>query len=547
MMYADLILMNGRVWTGNPDGPAAEAVAVLGDRIASVGTSAEIGSMAGPHTRCIDLAGRRLVPGFNDAHIHMFIGGDSLASVQLRDASGPEQLRERVAKFASECPEGEWLLNGSWDHERWSPAVLPHHTLIDSVTERNPAFLNRSDGHTVLVNRKAMEIAGVTDSVVEVPGGEIGRDANGRLTGIFKDAAKSLFERHIPRPSNERIRTATLAGQAYALENGVTSVQDMGLLGEGAAERMIDVIRVYQQMYAAGELRVRISAHIPLPEWRRAADAGIQMGLGTSSFRVGALKSFSDGSLGSTTAWFTEPYTDVPSSYGVPSEELVDPISWYDNLRQSDQAGLQIAIHAIGDRANHTVLNAIQKLIGDNGPRDRRIRIEHAQHLLPMDFARFRELGVIASVQPYHCVDDGCWVERRIGSERAQRTYAFRSLLDAGCTVAFGTDWWVAPINPLMTIDAAVNRRTLDGRNPEGWMPQECVTVEEAIHAYTVASAYASGEENLKGSIARGKLADMAVLSRDPFSIPKEEIGSITVDLTVLGGVVVFERLHEPS
>lgn len=547
MLHPDLVLTRGKVWTGNPVQPIAEAVAVLGDRIVAVGSSSEIAAMAGSSTTRVDLAGRLLVPGFNDAHVHLFIGGDSLTSVQLRDTTGAADFRDCIGAFARTHPKGEWLLNGSWDHERWSPAELPHHSWIDDVTPEHPAFLTRSDGHTVLVNSKAMQIAGVDDAIADIPGGEIGRDSNGHLTGIFKDAAKSLFERFIPAPSRDRIRAATLAGQKYALENGVTSVQDMGLLGEGAAERMIEVIRVYQQMYASGELALRISAHIPLPSWRRAADAGILSGLGSTSFRIGGLKSFSDGSLGSTTAWFTDPYTDAPHTCGLPSDELADYAQWYENLVQSDRAGLQLAIHAIGDRANHTVLDAIEKMIGENGQRDRRIRIEHAQHLLQPDFARFRELGVIASVQPYHAIDDGCWAERRIGKERARRTYAFRSLLDAGCVVAFGTDWWVAPINPLITIDAAVNRRTLDGLHPSGWTPEERVTVEQAMHAYTVAGAYASGEEHIKGTIAPGKLADMALLSADIFSIDREEIGSVMVDMTILGGRIVHKANLSPS
>ncbi len=539
---ASLILYNGRIWTGNPQQPEAEAVATFGDRFLAVGTSAEIEALAGPETRRIDLGGRRVLPGFNDAHVHLFIGGQSLTSVALRDVAGPQEFRDRIAAFAHTLSPGEWILNGSWNHELWSPPQMPHHRLISDVTPQNPVFVNRTDGHTVLVNELAMRLAGVDRNVADVAGGEIGRNADGNLTGIFKDAAKSLFESLIPTPSPERIREAILAAQIHAAENGVTSVQDMGVLGAGAGERMVHILRAYQELHASGELRLRISAHISLPDWRRAADAGIMAGFGNHFLRVGGLKSFSDGSLGSTTAWFWEPYTDAPRTVGLPSDELADPRQWYENLVQADRAGLQLVIHAIGDRANSTVLDAIEKLRQENGVRDRRTRIEHAQHLRPQDLPRFAKMDVIASVQPYHCIDDGCWLERRIGAERTPQAYAFRSLIDSGAVVAFGSDWWVAPISPLLGIHAAVTRRTLDGANPNGWRPEQKVTVQEAVHAYTVAGAFASGEEALKGSIEAGKLADLVVLSEDLFSVSPETIESIHVDMTVLGGTVVFER-----
>jgi predicted amidohydrolase YtcJ len=256
------------------------------------------------------------------------------------------------------------------------------------------------------------------------------------------------------------------------------------------------------------------------------------------------VKSFSDGSLGSTTAWFWEPYNDAPQTSGLPSDELGDMEGWYSNLKEADRAGLQLAIHAIGDRANSTVLDSLERLIAENGVRDRRTRVEHAQHLRPQDPGRFAKLNVIASVQPFHCIDDGCWAERRIGSERAQTTYAFRSLIDSGATVVFGSDWWVAPISPILGIYAAVTRRTLDGAHPGGWIPQEKVTVAEAVHAYTVVAAYASGEERKKGSIEPGKLADFVVLSDDVFTVAPEAIREIQVEMTILGGDVIFLRNH---
>ena len=542
MLTPDLVLTNGKIWTENPAQPEAAAVAIAGGRIEMVGSSEQALATAGSQTRVVDLRGRRVVPGFNDAHVHMFMGGDSLSSVQLRDARSAEELRDRIAGHARSRPAGEWILNGSWDHERWTPAVLPTHQLIDDATREHPVFVNRSDGHMVLVNALAMRLAGVDKQTQDVPGGEIVRDANGHPTGIFKDAAKALIERAIPAPSQDRILAALDSAQAYAAENGVTSVQDMGVLGARAADTMADVIRAYQRLHEEGRLRVRVSAHIPLPAWKRLADLGVAAGLGDAMFHIGAVKSFSDGSLGSTTAWFFEPYSDAPETSGLPSDELMDADAMYANMREADRAGLQLAIHAIGDRANGTVLDFIERLVAENGRRDRRIRIEHAQHLRPEDIGRFAELGVIASVQPYHAIDDGGWVEKRIGAERAKTTYAFRSLLDAGAMVAFGSDWWVAPINPLLSIYAAVTRRTLDGNYPGGWMPQQKVSVQEAVHAYTVVPAYASGEERIKGSLEPGKVADLAVLSDDIFTIAPEAIRNVTVDVTILDGRAIFER-----
>ena len=542
MLTPDLVLTNGKIWTENRAQPEAAAVAIAGGRIAMVGSSEQALATAGSRTCVVDLRGRRVVPGFNDAHVHMFMGGDSLSSVQLRDAQSAEELRDRIAGYARSKPAGEWILNGSWDHERWTPAALPTHQLIDDATREHPVFVNRSDGHMVLVNALAMRLAGVDKQTQDVPGGEIVRDANGHPTGIFKDAAKALIERAIPAPSQGRILAALDSAQAYAAENGVTSVQDMGVLGARAADTMADVIRAYQRLRAEGRLRVRVSAHIPLPAWKRLADLGVAAGLGDAMFHIGAVKSFSDGSLGSTTAWFFEPYSDAPETTGLPSDELMDADAMYANMREADRAGLQLAIHAIGDRANGTVLNFIERLVAENGQRDRRIRIEHAQHLRPEDIGRFAELGVIASVQPYHAIDDGGWVEKRLGAERAKTTYAFRSLLDAGAMVAFGSDWWVAPINPLLSIYAAVTRRTLDGNYPGGWMPRQKVSVQEAVHAYTVVPAYASGEERIKGSLEPGKVADLAVLSDDIFTIAPEAIRNVTVDVTILDGRVIFER-----
>ena len=539
---ADLILIHGKVWTENPQQREAEAVAVKQNRILVVGNTAEVETLSGPHTKVIDLRGRRVLPGFNDAHVHFYFGGDGLASVQLGDAQNPAELRKRLGEYARSLPKGEWILNGSWDHEKWTPATLPTHELIDEVTPNNPVFVNRADGHMSLANALAMKLAGLDKNAADVPGGVIVRDAKGNPTGVFKDAAKALIERVIPLPSDEHILAAIGAAQKYAAENGVTSVQDMGVLGAKGAETMVRVLRAYQTFEKRSQLQVRISAHLPLAEWKRLASAGVMADFGDEMLQIGALKGFADGSLGSSTAWFVEPYSDMPENRGIPSDELVHPEQMYQNVRDADAAGLQVAIHAIGDRANNTILNFYEQLARENGARDRRVRIEHAQHLLPSDIPRFANLHVIASMQPYHCIDDGRWAEKRIGTKRAVTTYAFRSLLNAGAPVAFGSDWPVAPISPLMGIYAATTRRTLDGKHPEGWISAEKISVAQAVHGYTAASAYASLEEGRKGSIEPGKLADMVVLSEDIFNIDPGEIQNIKVDRTIFDGKVVYER-----
>jgi predicted amidohydrolase YtcJ len=295
-------------------------------------------------------------------------------------------------------------------------------------------------------------------------------------------------------------------------------------------------------MEKQNDLQVRVSTHIPLPDWKRLASVGIRADFGSEKVQIGALKSFADGSLGSTTAWFFEPYADASGTRGIPSPELLHPEEMYDHMRSADQAGLQIAVHAIGDCANRTILDMFERLEKENGPADRRLRIEHAQHLSAADIPRFANLKVIASMQPYHAIDDGRWADKRIGSERAKTTYAFRSLLDAGATLAFGSDWFVAPMNPLQGIYAAATRRTLDGRHPEGWVPQQKISASEAVHAYTMGSAYASIEEGMKGSLEHGKLADLAVLSKDILHIDLVEIENTKVDMTIFDGRVVFER-----
>lgn len=531
-LVPDTIIVNATVHTMDPAQPAAEAIAILGNRIVAVGSTSEIKRLAGPTTRTIDAQKRLVLPGFNDAHTHFLSGGFQLASVDLRDADTPQEFASRIRAFAEKAPKGQWITGGDWDHERWPDAKLPAKELIDSFTADIPVFVNRLDIHMALANSAALKLAGVTRETPDPPGGAIVRDKNGEPTGVLKDAAMSYVWKVKPPATFEEKLVAARAATEHAARLGVTSIQDVSAGAD---------VGVYQALLDRGELKTRIYAVSPLPAWERLAATGVRAHFGSAMLRVGGLKGFSDGSLGSTTALFYDPYRDEPSTSGLPGDEMFPEGAMLKRVLEADRAGLQIMIHAIGDRANDLILGMFEQAERENGPRDRRFRIEHAQHLRAQDIPRFARARVIASMQPYHAIDDGRWAEKRIGKERAKTTYAFRSLLDAGATLAFGTDWTVAPLDPMLTIYAAVTRRTLDGKNANGWVPEQKISVEETVRAYTTGSAYAEFQEQVKGSITPGKLADVVILSRDIFRIDPAEIDRVKVVLTMVDGRVVYE------
>jgi predicted amidohydrolase YtcJ len=528
-----LIIINANVRTMDPSRPIAEAIAIVGNRIIAVGATREIRKLAGARTRIVDAQKQLVLPGFNDSHVHFLSGGFQLASVDLRDANSPAEFAGRIRSFAAKLPPGSWLTGGDWDHERWPGATLPTKELIDQDTPNTPVFVNRLDGHMSLANSVALKLAGVTRETQDPPGGLIVRDAKtGEPTGVLKDAAMSFVWKVVPQSSFDEKIAAARAATEHAAHLGVTSVQDMSAGAD---------VGVYQALLDRGELKTRIYAVSPLPSWERLARTGVRSHFGSDMLRIGGLKGFSDGSLGSTTAFFYEPYKDAPDTRGLAGDEMFPEGAMLERVRGADRAGLQLMIHAIGDRANDQILSIYEQVLGENGERDRRFRIEHAQHLRPQDITRFARDKVIASMQPYHAIDDGRWAEKRIGHERAKTTYAFRSLLDAGAVLAFGTDWTVAPLDPILTIYAAVTRRTLDDKNPLGWIPEQKVSVEEAVRAYTLGSAYAEFQEKVKGSISPGKLADLVILSRDIFKIEPKEIESAKVVLTIMDGRLVYE------
>ena len=525
---AALAIVNARVWTGDPRRPWADAVLVRGERIVVVGSSAEVKKRAGA-AKVVDAKGMMVTPGFVDAHVHFLDGGFALASVQLRDARTKAEFIARIRAFAETVPANTWILNGDWDHTSWG-GELPERAWIDSVTPNHPVWINRLDGHMNLANSIALTRAGVTRDTKDVSGGEIVRDRSGEPTGVLKDNAMDLMSGTVPAPSLAMSLLALDSAMRYVAERGVTSVHHMGGWND---------LAVFERAHAQGALRTRISAAVPLSTWGRLRDTVAARGRGDAWLRIGALKGFVDGSLGSHTAAMLEPFTDAPSDRGLLVNTLEDLYEWTSG---ADAARLQVMVHAIGDRAIRSQLDIFARVIRENPPYDRRFRIEHAQHIAPADHARFRSLGVIASMQPYHAIDDGRWATKVIGEERAKGTYAFRSLLEHGAALAFGSDWFVAPPTPLVAIYAAVTRRTLDDATPGGWVPEQKITVEQALRAHTSGSARAGFSEQDVGTLATGMLADLALIDRDLTRAAPESIRDARVMLTMVGGRVIFDR-----
>jgi predicted amidohydrolase YtcJ len=527
---ADLVVY-GRVWTGDSSRPWAGAVTVRGDRIAAVGDSGEVASRVGPNTRVLDNGDALVAPGFMDSHTHLVDGGFQLASIDLRPATSPADFIARLQAYALERKPGEWILGGEWDHERWPGAPLPRREWIDSVTPDNPVFVYRLDGHMALANSAALRAAGIGRSTPDIPGGVIVRESGnpGEPTGILKDAAMVPVERMIPAPTPEQRDAALRRALEYAAARGVTAVCHVSAPWPD--------LGAYLRARRAGTLTIRVALYFPLETWRLVADTIARIGRGDDLVWIGGVKGYMDGSLGSTTALFYQPYADDPGTAGVLREPEDSLRAW---IGAADSAGFQVAVHAIGERANGLLLDIYDSLARAHGPRDRRFRVEHTQHLRRSDLARFGRGGIIASMQPIHLFDDGDWAEKRIGPGRVRTTYAFRTLLDDGAGLVFGSDWSVAPMDPIRGIWAAVTRRTRDGKNPGGWIPEQKITVEEALRAYTAAGAYGVFAEDRRGRLAPGYLADLVLLDRDITRIPPEQIEQTAVRATVMGGRVVF-------
>lgn len=531
---ADLIIHNAKVWTVDSRQPRAQAVAVLQQKIVALGSNRDVMAWRGKQTTVINAHKKPLLPGFNDAHVHFADGGNSLSEVDLKNAASPQEFSQRIASHAAKMPAGEWVLGGNWDDQAFTQPQLPTRQMIDALSADRPVFVTRYDGHMAVANSLVLKLAGIDRNTPELPGGEIVRDKDGNPTGLLRDAAMDYVFKVIPEPTREARMRMIKAGLQYALTQGVTSLQDMN--------PVLSDMAIYAELAERGELSSRMYVAPMLEYVDEVTKLGIRRGFGQDFLHMGAFKTYADGSLGSSTAYFEQAYSDTPETRGMLSAEMLNHQQMRERLLKADAAGNQLCIHAIGDAGISATLDLLEELQQLHGPRDRRLRIEHAQHVAVKDFARFAALNVIASVQPYHAIDDGRFVDQRIGVDRASRTYAFRRFLQHGVKLAIGTDWTVAPLNPLATIHAAVTRATLDGRHPQGWYPEQKLSVEEVVYGYTMGSAYAEFQEQNKGSISVGKLADMVLLSEDIFHIAPERIKDVKVEKTLVGGKVVFDR-----
>ena len=532
---ADLVITGGMVWTGLSTGRAQPgAVAVANGRILAVGDSAEIARFVGPRTAILRAAGGLVMPGFADGHTHFIDGGFQLAAVNLRDAATPAEFIRRLKERAAGLKPGEWITGGDWDHELWpgTPPPLPRRDWIDSVTPHNPVFVNRLDGHMALANTAAIRAAGVTAGTVTPPGGEIARDAaTGEPLGIFKDQAMGLIGRAAPEPSPEQRDSALARALAHAASLGVTATAHMSASWADLA--------AYRRLQEAGRLTLRVAVYLPLDQWRAVAESVARAGQGDDWVRIGGVKGYVDGSAGSRTALFFAPFSDSAGYAGLMQHSDAELRAW---IGGADSAGLQVAVHAIGDRANALLLAIFDSVARAHGARDRRFRVEHAQHLRTREIPRFGARRVVPSMQPYHAIDDGRWLAKRIGPVRIRTTYAFRWLIASDAPLAFGSDWSVAPLDPLLGVYAAVTRRTLDGRHPGGWVPDQKISVGEVLRAYTYGNAWATFMEQKWGALVAGRYADVVVLDRDLFAVPPESLGGVKVRYTIVGGNVVYKN-----
>lgn len=526
-----IAFINGKIYTVNEKLPFAEAVITQGEKILFVGSQRDAEELIEKNTKKIDLKGRLMLPGFIDNHTHFAHGGFYLLGIDLRPAKSTQEFKQLVKEYVNQH-EGKWITGGYWDHEQWEINNLPTKEMIDDFSPNTPIFISRLDGHMALANSYALKLAGITKDTPSPEGGLIVKDKKtGEPTGILKDLAKDLIDSIIPEPSLEEYKQATLRALQEARENGITSIQDITHKND---------LTTYQNLEKEGLLSCRIYTRLPLSEYKDLVNSEIQVGSGSDKLKIGSLKEFADGSLGSSTALFFEPYDQDPSTCGLAMDVVTDGRLKEWSL-DADKNKLQISIHAIGDNANYLMLNLFEEIIDVNPKWDRRFRIEHAQHVRFEDILRFAKLGIIASVQPYHCIDDGVWAEKRIG-DRIKYTHPYKSFLDANVKTCFGSDWPVAPLNAIYGIYAATTRRTLDDNNPNGWIPEQKISVEDAIRCYTINNAYAAFEENIKGSIEVGKLADLVVLSDDIFSINPVKIKDVKVDMTVFDGKIIYMR-----
>ena len=490
-------------------------------------------SMATDRTEIIDLKGNFVTPGFIDNHVHFISGGLQLSRVNLNDVLSKQEFQARIIEFDRVLPKSSWILGGNWDHELWG-GIYPDKSWIDEVVSDRPVFLDRLDGHMALANMKAMNLAGINSSTLDPPGGVIIRDQNSDPTGVLKDLALDLVQTIIPEESSEEIDRALDRAMDYALSLGITQVHDMGSWSD---------LETYIRNHNKGDLNIRIKIYPWYTNWKEIIAHVRKNGPGDDWLRWDGIKGMMDGSLGSRTAWMHRPYlpeTGTKDKATLPTEGIItldDTTEFKYLLRETDKANVQHTVHAIGDKANDWILKEYAKIKRELGNKDRRSRIEHSQHLSPSAIERFAAHDIIPSMQPYHLYDDGSWAHKRIGYDLLSRTYVFRSLIDSGANLTFGSDWTVAPLDPIKGIYAAVTRRTRDGKNPDGWFPNEKISVDEALMCYTINNAYAAFWDRTTGSIAPGKYADFVVHSSNLLTTSYEELLESRVLRTVVAGI----------
>ncbi|MBD3414000.1 MAG: amidohydrolase family protein [Candidatus Aminicenantes bacterium] len=531
---AELILTNGQFWTLDPACPFAQAVAVHTGRILRVGSWDQVKSLKAKSTHLIDLKGSFVVPGFIDCHTHFLDGGLSLSSLNLREAESKTEFISLIQQKAEVMDQGAWITDGQWDHHQFVSPQLPEKEWIDKVTPENPVCIQRKDLHAVFANSLALHIAGITKHTPDPKGGEILRNLKtGEPTGVLMDSAADLVLKHIPEPSQKEKLKAAEKAIRLAHKKGVTSVHEMG---------PINHLEIYKKLHEQNKGDLRISLYPPLSLIDEWPEAEIKRKKKNQCCQIRGLKSFVDGSLGSSTALFFDQYADDTGNKGILASDMFPKGKMEERIQKAEKAGFQLCVHAIGDRANHIILDIFEKVMQRNQKRDRRWRVEHAQHLIPEDIVRMGQMGIIASVQPAHLIDDGQWAEKRIGSSRIRYSFALSSLLDNGVRLAMGSDWTVAPLDPLLGIFAAVTRETLDRKHPGGWIPMEKISVQQAVRACTLDAAAAEFTETMKGSIEAGKVADMAVMDQNLFEIDPSEIKDVQVLMTVFNGRVVYQK-----
>lgn len=565
----DLILYNGYIWTGDAEKPRAEAVAIKGEKILRVGSTAEVLALASSATRTIDLKGSFVVPGFNDSHVHFASAARFFWNIQLMDVHTDEAFIERVRQYVAQHP-GEPIRGGGWGaYEQWEMGAsqarakkqpwFPDRKLIDHITGATPMFINRFDNSYYFANTAALRRAGLSDDSPDGDGIEHIRDASGRITGTMRLKDARLWETRFlggpDQPDRQRRKQMTEQALRLVREAGVTSFQDMS---------DPEQLQIYYELLDEGRLTARVNFRYGIEHWPHLKALGIKRGWGTHWIRLGAVKGHIDGIMGTSTARFYEPYSNDPEkknrgrwrpltwvSPDRPTELNRGPLT--EMMIQADAADIQISVHAIGDEAIGVMLDMVEAMIKANGPRDRRLRLVHAQVFAPRDFDRLKGLNIVAEVQPFHLSDDMRWMEERIGPERCKGAYAFKTLQEKGAILSFGSDWpgtsaSIYPINPIYGLYAAVTRQTIQRQPVEGWFPAERLTVEEALKAYTWGSAYASFEERIKGTITEGKLADLTVLDTNLLQThPHEwldERGNVKVKVlyTIVGGRIVYQR-----